>query len=91
MGSLLACYGEHRIREIIDDVSIIIVFGPHSDDYISKVARVLGLRRDVVEGLKRLGVGEAVPLNSLDPHAVFVRIEPPSLIKRYRGQLNSGL
>ncbi len=68
--------------EIIENIHVLIVFGSHSDEYLYKISRTLGLKRSVIESLKRLSIGEALILNSLDPHPVFVRMEPPSLLKK---------
>lgn len=70
--------------EIIENIHTLIVFGSHNDEYVWKIARILGLKKGVVEGLKRLSVGEALLLNSLDPHPVFIKVESPSVLRKTR-------
>ncbi len=72
--------------EILDNIHTLIIFGSHSDEYLSKIANILGIRKHVIEGLKRLSIGEALIFNSLDPHPILARIEPPRAIKRKIGK-----
>ncbi len=68
-------------EEVIDNIHTVIAFGSYSDSYTGKLRELLGLRESYVEKLKRLGVGEAIILSSIDQHPVYVRIEPPTRLE----------
>ncbi len=67
--------------EVLDNIHTVIAFGSYSDSYIGKLRELLGLRDTYVEKLKRMGVGEAVMITSMDSHPVYVRIEPPTKLE----------
>jgi len=50
--------------EILENVSNILVFGSPNDNYLEKVKRILGIDEQLVSTAKKLGVGEAIYLNT---------------------------
>ncbi len=67
-------------REIIENVHLIVIFGSPNEDYRESIRKILGVPRDIVSKLSYLNVGEAILLNALDPHPIFVRIRPPRML-----------
>ncbi|GEM_PF-1517146 len=68
-------------EDILDNTNTIIAFGSYSDGYIDKIGHVLGLGRQYLEKIRRLAVGEAIMISSMDPHPLLVKIEPPSTLE----------
>ncbi len=67
--------------EVIDNINTVIAFGSYSDSYLNKLREILGLKKEFIDKMKRLGIGEAILLASNEPHPVYVRIEPPSKLR----------
>ncbi len=68
-------------QDILDNIHTVIAFGSYSDNYVEKLSTLLGLRRSYMEKIKKLSTGEAVLISSIDPHPLFIRIEPPALLE----------
>ncbi|WP_440060066.1 ATP-binding protein [Thermogladius sp. 4427co] len=65
-------------REIVENSHTILVFGSPNEKYIAEVSSMLGLdSSSMSRKISRLGVGEAVFLNALDPHPVVFKVRPP--------------
>ncbi len=67
--------------EVIDNINTVIAFGSYSDSYLNKLREILGLKKEFIDKMKRLGIGEAILLTSNEPHPVYVRVEPPSKLR----------
>ncbi len=64
-------------RPILENTHIIIMFGSQNEEYQKQAVRILGVRKTTAAKLKYLGVGEALMINSLDPHPVLIRVNKP--------------
>ncbi|WP_434731840.1 helicase HerA-like domain-containing protein [Thermogladius sp. KZ2Tp1] len=65
-------------REVFENAHLLVVFGSPNEKYARTVAELLGLEYDALfKKLGRLGVGEAVLLNTLDPHPVVFKVRNP--------------
>lgn len=67
--------------EILENCHLLIMFGSPNEDYLSSAKKILGLPDEYIKRLSRLGVGEAIILNALDPHPLIVKIRPPISIQ----------
>ncbi len=76
-------------REILENTHIIIMFGSQNEDYQKQAMKILGVKKSTASKLKYLGVGEAIMINTLDPHPVLIRVNKPSSIDR--AMMNGGL
>jgi len=85
IGVVLATQNPSDIpREIVENAHTLVIFGSSNEDYVEAARRILGLSRDLARKLLYLGVGEAVIMNALNPHPVFVKIKPPiKLVEEY--------
>jgi len=64
-------------REIFENAHILIMFGSVNEDYRKQAQRILGLPNHLLNKLAYLDIGEAILLNALDPHPVFLKIRTP--------------
>lgn len=64
-------------REILENTHLMIIFGSPNEDYRENIRKILGLPRNIVNKLAYLSVGEAILLNALDPHPIFIKVRPP--------------
>lgn len=83
VGVVLATQNPNDISvEILENCHLLIMFGSPNEDYLASAKKILGLPDEYIKRLSRLGVGEAIILNALDPHPLIVRIRPPISIQK---------